>query len=105
MAMADRTFLVECYAPGIEHADVERAADRARTAASAAVAGGEAISYLGALLVSGDDAVFHAFTAAGEAPVEAVSRAAGLAFTRIVESISVPGAAAGPMLGLLGAEP
>jgi hypothetical protein len=86
-----RTFLVECYLPGIDEAGVAEAATRARLAAGELHARGDAIAYLGATLVPADEVVFHAFTAPDAAIVEAASRAAGLSFERVVESTGVPG--------------
>lgn len=96
-----RTFLVECYAPGISQDDVEAAAGRARAAAQAAGSGGGPLTYLGALLVADDEAVFHAFQADDVEAVETASRAAGLEFTRIVESVSVRGGEFGRPLDAL----
>ena len=89
MDLAVRTFLVECYAPGIAEAAVREAGERAQRAVAAAAGAGETLEYLGALFVSGDEAAYHAFRAMDAARVETVSRAAGLGFTRIVESVSV----------------
>jgi predicted NAD/FAD-binding protein len=95
----DHTWLVECFAPGIDDAAVAAAADRVR----AVLADGEAEDtqpeYLGALLMAEDEVVFHAFRAADVEAVRAVSAAAGLEFERVVESRGVvSGAALGPEL-------
>jgi len=92
MADAGRTFLVECYLPGVSEADVAAAGDRARAAASALQHTGRAIEYLGATLLTDDDeTVFHAFRASDAGVVGEASRAAGLAFARIVESVDIRG--------------
>ncbi len=91
MAQSGRTFLVECYLPGIAQADVAAAGDRARRAADQLLARGREVAYLGAMLVEADEAVFHAFRASDAAVVEEASRAARLEFTRVVESIDVRG--------------
>jgi hypothetical protein len=91
-----RTFIVECYLPGIEEDAVIEASRQARDAAEALRREGAAIDYLGATFMPGDEVVFHAFRASGPAVVEAASRAAGLSFERIVESIGV-GAGAVPV--------
>jgi len=97
-----RTYLVECYAPGIVQADVARAADRARQAALAAAEEGAPLAYLGALFVAEDDVVFHAFQADALEVVEAASQRAQLSFERIVESVSINArSAAEPPDGLL----
>ena len=89
---ASRTFLVECYLPGVDPETVAEAGRRSEAAAGALRADGVDIAYLGATLVAADEVVFHAFTAPDVSQVEAASRAAGLAFERIVESIEIAGA-------------
>ena len=89
---ASRTFLVECYLPGVDPEAVAEAGRRSDEAARALQATGVDIAYLGATLVAADEVVFHAFTAPDATQVEAASRAAGLAFERIVESIGIAGA-------------
>jgi hypothetical protein len=89
MDTTDRTFLVECYLPGVTEASVAEAGDRARASAADLVAEGTPVTYLGATLIAADEVVFHAFRASELADVEAISRAAGLAFERIVESVAV----------------
>jgi hypothetical protein len=86
---ANRTFLVECYAPGIDAQDVSAAAARARQAAGTLFETGIQLHYLGALFVAADEVVFHAFSATDRADVERASTTAGLQFERIVESVSV----------------
>ena len=96
-----RTFLVECYLPGVDEAAVSAAAASARHAAETLTERGDPIAYLGATLVPADEVVFHAFTASDAATVEAASLVAGLAFERVVESTGVPGVpAAGSTLPL-----
>jgi hypothetical protein len=84
-----RTYLVECYAPGIEQPAVEAAAARAESAVASLRAGGGAIEYLGAWLVASDEVVFHSFRAEGPELVHAASTSAALAFERIVESVGI----------------
>lgn len=84
-----RTWLVECYGPGIDEASVARSSDRARAAVEILRAEGNSIEYLGALLVVADEAVFHAFAATDESAVAEVSRRATLRHERIVESVAV----------------
>lgn len=92
-----RTFLVECYAPGIERPEVEAAGQRATRAAAALRAEGRTIEYLRALYVPGDEAVFHVFAADDADTVREASARAALDFERVVESIAVtpPPAVAG----------
>lgn len=99
MADPDHTWLVECFAPGIDDAAVAAAADRVRAVLARDDGERAAVEYLGALYMAEDEVVFHAFRAADVEAVRAVSTAAGLAFERVVESIGVlPGAAIGPAL-------
>jgi hypothetical protein len=95
----DHTWLVECFAPGIDDAAVAAAADRVRAVLARREAGGAGIEYLGALLMAEDEVVFHAFRGTDVEGVRAISTAAGLEFERVVESIGVlPGDALGPEL-------
>ena len=100
MATSMRTFLVECYLPGIDERGVEDAAARALRETGELNSRGDEIAYLGATLVPADEVVFHAFNAPDAAIVEAASRSAGLAFERVVESTRVP---AGPEASPIGA--
>jgi hypothetical protein len=91
----DHTWLVECFAPGIDDAVVAAAADRVRTV----VSGRADVVYLGALLMAEDEVVFHAFRASDAASVREASSQAGLQFEWVVESIGVlPGAVADEQL-------
>jgi hypothetical protein len=83
------TWLVECYGPEIDAGSVAAASDRARAAVEVVRERGADIEYLGALLIAGDDAVFHAFAAGHSLAVADASFRAGLAYTRIVEAISL----------------
>jgi hypothetical protein len=85
----DRTYLVECYAPGIDQPAVEAAATRARAAVASLRADGGAIEYLGAWLVASDEVVFHSFRSEGPELVRDASTSAALAFERIVESVGI----------------
>src|SRR4029079_5746497 len=84
-----RTWLVECYAPGLATATVTGDGERLRAAIEVVRPDAGPVDYLGALVVAGDEAVFYAFRAGDAASVEAVSRRAGLRFARIVESVGV----------------
>ena len=84
-----RTFIVECYAPGIQAADVAADGDRAQAAAEAMRRDGRRIEYVRGLLLPLDEVVFHLFLAQNLDLVrEAVSRAI-VTCERIVESIVV----------------
>lgn len=83
-----RTWLVECYVPGLVTSTVAEDGDRVRAAVEIVRHEGS-IDYLGALFVAGDEAVFHAFRAAESKLVEGASRRAGLRYARIVESVAI----------------
>lgn len=89
MSEAEHTWLVECFAPGVDDAAVEIAAGRARSAVELLRSAGQTIAYLGALLMAEDEVVFHAFRAADVGPVRSAAASAGLEFERIVESVGV----------------
>ena len=96
MSDLEHTWLVECFAPGIDDAAVAAAADRVRAAVEVS---GDGVTYLGALLMAEDEVVFHAFRAMDAGTVRDVSAAAGLQFERVVESVGVlPGNALGGQL-------
>jgi hypothetical protein len=91
MAQSGRTFLVECYLPGVAESDVAAAGERARRVADELRAKGRDVAYLGALFVAADEAVFHQFRARNANLVVEASRLADLPFERVVESIGVDG--------------
>ena len=84
------TYLVECFAPGIDDAAVATAADRVRAVMAIRPDAPDGLAYLGALLMAEDEVVFHAFRGADPDRVRMVSEAAGLVFERVVESVGVP---------------
>lgn len=81
-----RTFLVECYAPDIARSDVEAISLRASSVAAQLRDEGRGIEYVRALLVPGDDAVFHVFTADAIETVHEAGKRAEISFARVVES-------------------
>lgn len=94
MGQSSRTFLAECYLPGVDEDDVAAASERARRVADELRASGRDIEYLGALFVATDEAVFHQFRARDAGLVIEAGRIAELSFTRVVESIGVDGGVA-----------
>ena len=84
-----RTFLVECYVPDVDPAAVEADARRASAIAADLRRSGVELEYVNAMLVPGDDAVFHVFAAHDEETVREASLRAELPFERIVESIAI----------------
>jgi hypothetical protein len=87
-----RTFLVECYAPDIARSEVEAAGQRAASAAAELRNEGRGIEYVRALLVPGDDAVFHIFSADAIETVREAGERAAMSIARVVESVTVEGA-------------
>lgn len=84
-----RTYLVECFAPGIEPPSVEAAARRARASAAALQAEGRDVNYVNAILVCDDEVIFHVFTAEGPEAVREASVRAQVPFERIVEAATI----------------
>ena len=93
MLDASKTWVVECYVPGVDDAAVQRAADQTAAAVRGfcqAIGTTTAdLEYLGALLMAVDEVVLHAFRATDVDVVRRVSTAADLPFARIVESVEV----------------
>ena len=81
--------MVECYSPAIELRDVERSGHRATAAAAELRKNGRPVDYMGALLVPGDEVVFHLFAAKSLRTVREASMRAGVEFERVLESIPV----------------
>ena len=87
--VARRTFVVECFLPGVDDAAVRQAADEIAAAIRRRDPGSGDLEYLGALLMAVDEVVLHSFRASGLEAVRQVSVAAGLPFARILESVEV----------------
>jgi len=83
------TYLVECYKPGLERVEVESAADRALTASAELREEGRKVEYVGAILVPGDEVVFHIFAAECAGTVREASVRASVEYERVVESVAV----------------
>lgn len=88
MAAASKTWVVECYVPGVDDAGLRQAADHAAAEVRRHMAGAS-IEYLGALLMATDEVVLHTFRATDAELVAHVAATAGLAFDRVVESVEV----------------
>jgi hypothetical protein len=88
-ASLSRTYLVECYAPGIERVEAESASDRAFTASAELREEGRKVEYVGGILVPGDEVVFHVFAAECAAAVREASVRAFFEYERVVESVAV----------------
>ena len=81
--------MVECYSPAIDRQAVESSGHRAMAAAAELRSRGRPVDYVGALLVPGDEVVFHIFAATSSAAVRNASLRAGLEFERVLESIPI----------------
>jgi hypothetical protein len=88
-ASLSRTYLLECYKPGLESADVESATDRALAASAELREEGRKVEYVGAILVPEDEVVFHVFAAESAAAVREASARASVEYERVVESVAV----------------
>jgi hypothetical protein len=84
-----RTFLVECYKPGLDQAEVESAAERVAAASAELRAEGRDVEYVGAILVPADEAVFHVFAAACAGTVREASLRSSVQHERVVEWVAV----------------
>ena len=89
MTPRTRTYVVECYSPAIDRQAVEAAGQRARAAAAELRSQGRRVDYVGALLVPGDEVVFHVFAAPSKSAVRDASLRAGIEFERALESIPI----------------
>ena len=77
------SFVVECFWPDIRESDLE-ALDRRVRGATAELAAGEHLRYLGSMLMREDEVVFCQFEGTAEA-VRAVAERAEIPFERIIE--------------------
>jgi hypothetical protein len=82
-------YVAECYSPAIDHRAVRSSGQRATAVGEEMRKQGRLVDYLGALLVPGDEVVFHLFAAASLTAVREASLRAGIDFERVVESIPV----------------
>lgn len=85
-----RTYLVECFWPGVTVDEAVATARRARAAASSLSRDGHELQLLCSILVPGDETVFHLFDGE-EADVRAASEQAGMPFERVLESVCIDG--------------
>jgi hypothetical protein len=83
-----RSYLVECYWPGVSEDTLVRTARRARKAASELRRQGGDVALLSSILVPADETVFCLFEGC-EADVRAASVQAGVPFERVLESLRI----------------
>lgn len=88
-ASLSRTYLLECYKPGLERAEVESVSDRVLAAAAKLREEGRRVEYVGAILVPEDEVVFHVFAAESADAVREASVRASVEYERVVESVAV----------------
>ena len=81
-----RTYLVECYWPGIDREKVDDTEGRLRDLVSSLRSEGRDIAYLGSILVPCDESLFCLFEGQ-EADVRTVTTRAGAPFGRVLESL------------------
>lgn len=81
-----RSYLAECFWPGVSEAQLEELDRRATLSTSSSHGSGERVRYRGSMLMSEDEVVFCFFEGPSAAVVEAIARQAQIPFARIVES-------------------
>jgi hypothetical protein len=85
---APKTYLVECYWPGVSEHQLAAATRQAQAAAAQVRQQGRKLRFLGSLLVPAEETVFCLFEGS-ESDVRAVSAQAGVPAERILESLRV----------------
>lgn len=84
-----RSYLAECFWPGVTRAQLEELDGRDELAAIGRD-GRAPVRYRGSMLVPEDEVVFCFFDGPSATAVEAAARDAGIPFARIVESTGLP---------------
>jgi hypothetical protein len=85
-----RSYLVECYWPGVSVEKLEAAADRARQSADELRRQGRNLRFLGSILIPVDETVLCLLDG-DEADVRAVTEQAGIPFERVLDSLRIDG--------------
>jgi len=85
-----RSYLVECYWPGVSEETVVAAVQRTCSATSALRRRGRDVDFLGSILVPTDETIFSLFEGC-ESDVRAACARAGLPFERVLDSVHVDG--------------
>jgi hypothetical protein len=88
-ADGSRSFVAECFWPGVQESDLHDLDERADAKAKEATSNGNAVSYLGSVLMRDDEVVLCRFQGATEAVTQA-ALAAEIPFTRILETAQSP---------------
>ena len=81
-----RSFLAECFWPGVTTAQLEELDTRA----SRITAANTAVRYLGSMLTQEDEVVFCFFEGSSASAVEQAARRAEVPFARVLESTELP---------------
>jgi thioesterase domain-containing protein len=84
-AVKRRTYLVECFWPGVDEGKFGLALGRAQEAAHQLRREGQDVEFRGSILVYADETVFWLFEGC-ESAVRAASEWAGLSFERVLEA-------------------
>ena len=87
-----RSFLVECYWPGVEIEQLESAVARVRAAADELRATGRPVEFVGTIFVRADETVFCLFDG-NESDIRTVGARAGVPFERVLELLRIEGGA------------
>jgi hypothetical protein len=90
MTTSMRSYLAECFWPGVRRREVETLDRRVTESVGAGTCAGEQVRYCGSILMPRDEVVLCFFEGASMAAVEAAARCAGVPFARIVESTALP---------------
>jgi hypothetical protein len=85
-----RSYLVECYWPGVSEELLVAAARRARRAAAQLRRLGGDVDFVSSILVPADETVFCLFSGC-EKDVRAATKQAGVPFERVLESLRIDG--------------
>jgi hypothetical protein len=89
-----RSYLVECYWPGVGERKLGEALRRMRAAMADVRRQGRQVDLVGTILVPTDETVFCVFDGLEE-DVRSVSTQAGVPFERVLESVRIDGEAGG----------
>jgi hypothetical protein len=92
MANPMRSYLAECFLPGVSEAHIRELDGRAALTAAASRGRTTEVRYRGSMLMPDDEVVFCFFDGPSATAVEAAARDAGIPFARIVESTGIPNA-------------
>src|SRR5437660_11595133 len=85
-----KSYLVECYWPGVSEEKLALASQRVRKAAYGLRRHGRELRFRGSILVPADETVFCLFDGV-DADVRAVSEEAGMPLERMLEQLTIQG--------------